>query len=103
MQQREVFYVVVTDEKKRIKMPHSVTIEDRGKMTVTGVSDVDSFDEQTMIVYTDLGELTVRGKGLHISRLNTETGELNITGTVSAIAYTDDRAKSTGFLNRLFR
>ncbi len=95
--------MVVTDEKKRIKMPHSVTIEDRGKMTVTGVSDVDSFDEQTMIVYTDLGELTVRGKGLHISRLNTETGELNITGTVSAIAYTDDRAKSTGFLNRLFR
>jgi len=89
--------------KKRIKMPHSVTIEDRGKMTVTGVSDVDSFDEQTMIVYTDLGELTVRGKGLHISRLNTETGELNITGTVSAIAYTDDRSKSTGFLNRLFR
>ena len=84
-------------------MPHSVTIEDRGKMTVTGVSDVDSFDEQTMIVYTDMGELTVRGKGLHISRLNTETGELNITGTVSAIAYTDDRAKSTGFLNRLFR
>ena len=95
--------MVVTDEKKRIKMPHSVTIEDRGKMTVTGVSDVDSFDEQTMIVYTDMGELTVRGKGLHISRLNTETGELNITGTVSAIAYTDDRAKSTGFLNRLFR
>jgi len=95
--------MVVTDEKKRIKMPHSVTIEDRGKMTVTGVSDVDSFDEQTMIVYTDLGELTVRGKGLHISRLNTETGELNITGTVSAIAYTDDRSKSTGFLNRLFR
>lgn len=95
--------MVVTDEKKRIKMPHSVTIEDRGKMTVTGVSDVDSFDEQTMIVYTDMGELTVRGKGLHISRLNTETGELNITGTVSAIAYTDDRTKSTGFLNRLFR
>lgn len=95
--------MVVTDEKKRIKMPHSVMIEDRGKMTVTGVSDVDSFDEQTMIIYTDLGELTVRGKGLHISRLNTETGELNITGTVAAIAYTDDRAKSTGFLNRLFR
>lgn len=95
--------MVVTDEKKRIKMPHSLTIEDRGKMTVTGVSDVDSFDEQTMIIYTDMGELTVRGKGLHISRLNTETGELNITGTVSALAYTDDRAKGGGFLSRIFR
>jgi len=95
--------MVVTDEKKRIKMPHSLTIEDRGKMTVTGVSDVDSFDEQTMIIYTDMGELTVRGKGLHISRLNTETGELNITGTVSALAYTDDRTKGGGFLSRIFR
>ena len=50
-----------------------------------------------------MGELTVRGKGLHISRLNTETGELNITGTVAAIAYTDDRNKTGGFISRLFR
>ncbi len=95
--------MVITDESKRIKMPHSVTIDDRSKMTVTGVSDVDSFDEQTMIVYTDMGELTVRGKNLHISRLNTETGELNITGTVTALAYTDDRTKGGGFMSRLFR
>ena len=95
--------MVITDESKRIKKPHSVILEDRNKMTVTGVSDVDSFDEQTMIVYTDMGELTVRGKGLHISRLNTETGELNITGTVAAIAYTDDRTKTGGFISRLFR
>ncbi len=95
--------MVITDESKRVKMPHSVSIDDRSKMTVTGVSDVDSFDEQTMIVYTDMGELTVRGKNLHISRLNTETGELNITGTVVAIAYTDDRTKGGGFMSRLFR
>lgn len=71
-------------------------------MTLTGVSDVDSFDEQTIIVRTAMGELTVRGEGLHISRLNTETGELNITGNISAMAYTDDRAKS-GILSRMFR
>ena len=92
----------VTEEKSKIKIPHSVILEERAKMTLTGVSDVDSFDEQTIIVRTALGELTVRGEGLHISRLNTESGELNITGSICAMAYTDDRSKS-GFLSRMFR
>ncbi len=90
------------NDNKTATSPHSVAIEDRCKMTITGVSDVDSFDEQTMIVYTDMGELTLRGIGLHISRLNTETGELNVTGKICALAYTDDRAKG-GFFGRIFR
>ncbi len=94
--------MVSTEDKGKAKIPHSVIIDERQKMTLTGVSDVDSFDEQTIIVRTALGELTVRGSGLHISRLNTETGELNITGTISAMAYTDDRVKG-GLLSRVFR
>ena len=94
--------MAIKEERADVKQPHSVIIEDRSKLTITGVSDVDSFDEQTMVVYTDMGELTLRGTGLHISRLNTETGELNITGKVCALAYTDDRVKS-GVLSRIFR
>ena len=102
---------MVTEEKLKVKVPHSVILDERQKMTLTGVADVDSFgaavgidsfDEQTIIVRTALGELTVRGEGLHISRLNTETGELNITGKISAMAYTDDRVKG-GLLSRMFR
>ena len=93
----------ITEEKRIIKAPHNVILEDRKRLTVTGVSDVDSFDEQTVVVYTDMGELTLRGNGLHISRLNTETGELNITGTVYAMIYTDERTKGGGMLSRLFR
>lgn len=93
----------ITEEKRSIKAPHNVILEDRKRLTVTGVSDVDSFDEQTVVVYTDMGELTLRGNGLHISRLNTETGELNITGTVYAMIYTDERTKSGGMFSRLFR
>lgn len=92
----------ITEEKRSIKAPHNVILEDRKKLTITGVSDVDSFDEQTVVVYTDMGELTLRGNGLHISRLNTETGELNITGTLYAMAYTDERPKG-GMLSRLFK
>ena len=92
----------MADEKKTA-MPHNLVLEDRRLLTLSGVSDVDSFDEETVVVFTDMGELTVRGKNLHISRLNTETGELNITGNVAAIAYTDDRAKGGGFMSRLFR
>ncbi len=89
--------------KNTAKQPHNVIMEDRKSLTVTGVKDVDSFDEQTMIVYTDMGELTVRGTQLHINRLNTEAGELNVTGNIFGLAYTDDRDKKSGLLGRLFR
>ena len=57
-------------------MPHHLVLEDRRALTVSGVSDVDSFDELTVIIYTDLGELTVKGEGLHINRLNPAGGVL---------------------------
>lgn len=89
--------------KPAVKQPHNVIMEDRKNLTVTGVKDVDSFDEQTMIIYTDMGELTVRGTQIHINRLNTEAGELNVTGNIYGLAYTDDREKKSGLLGRLFR
>ena len=93
-----------TEEKRSVKLPHNVIMEDRKSLMITGVSDVDSFDEQTVVVYTDMGELTVRGSGLHIGRLNVETGELNVTGQIYALGYTDDREKNTGgFFGRLFK
>ena len=91
------------DERKTIKVPHNLILEDRKNLMVNGVSDVDSFDEQTVIVYTDLGELTVRGTDLHISKLNTDTGELNLTGNIYGMMYTDEREKAGGFFGRLFK
>lgn len=91
------------EERNPVKLPHNVILEDRKKLMVSGVSDVDSFDEQTVIVYTDMGELTVRGSDLHISRLNTETGELNMSGNIQGLAYTDDSERSSGFFGRLFK
>jgi sporulation protein YabP len=94
---------IIQPARQTAKQPHNVIMEDRKSLTVTGVKDVDSFDEQTMIIYTDMGELTVRGNQLHINRLNTEAGELNVTGSIYGLAYTDDRDKKSGILGRLFR
>lgn len=91
------------EEKKIISTPHNLILENRNKMAITGISDVDSFDEQTIVVYTDFGELTIKGDNLHITKLSVETGELNIDGDVSSLNYANSAPKSTGFFNKVFR
>lgn len=90
-------------EENRAKMPHNIILNDRKKLNVSGVKDVDSFDEETIIIYTELGEMTVRGNDLHINTLNVETGELSIEGSIYAIIYSDDTPKKEGFFSKVFR
>ena len=77
-------------------------MEDRKVIKVTGVSDVDSFDEQTVIAFTDMGELTIHGDGIHISKLNVDTGELSLEGNFHALSYSDSK-KQGGFFAKLFK
>lgn len=92
------------EEKKSVTLPHNLVLEDRRSLTVSGVSDVDSFDEQTVIVFTEMGELTVRGEQLHINKLSVDTGDLSIEGKITSLTYTDDGPRqSGGFFSRVFR
>lgn len=93
----------MADEKRVSAMPHNLVLEDRRLLTVSGVSDVDSFDEETVVVFTDLGELTIRGANLHINRLSVEVGELTVEGNIAALIYSDEAPKSGGFFSRVFR
>lgn len=93
----------MTEERKTSAMPHNLVLEDRKLLTVSGVSDVDSFDEETVVVFTDLGELTIRGSNLHINRLSVEVGELTVEGNIAALIYADEMPKSGGFFSRVFR
>lgn len=93
----------MAEDKRMIKLPHNLILEDRRSLTVTGVSDVDSFDEQAVIVFTDMGELTVRGTQLHINRLSVETGELTMEGNIVALSYSDEQQHSGGFFSRIFK
>ena len=56
-----------------------------------------------MLVYTDAGELTIRGEGLHINKINLDSGELSLEGDIWGIEYTDNIPAKGGFLGRLFR
>lgn len=94
--------MAMTDEKKPVRVPHSLILENRKSLTATGVSNVDSFDEQTVVAYTDMGELVIKGKDLQINKLNVETGELTISGEVSSMQYAEPQPQG-GFFSRLFR
>lgn len=93
----------MTDDKNIAVMPHSLILEDRNSLSVSGVSDVDSFDDQTVVIFTDMGELTVRGTQLHISKLSLEIGELLMEGNISSLSYSDAQPKNVGFFNKVFR
>lgn len=75
------------EEKKPVRLPHNVIMEDRNTLSISGVEDIESFDENIIILYTNAGELTVRGENLHISTLNVDTGELNLDGKIYALIY----------------
>ena len=90
-------------EDKKLKMPHGLVMEDRRSLSITGVSDVDSFDESTIIVFTDLGELTVKGEDMHIKNLNIDAGEVLLEGRISSLTYADNTQNQSGFFSRIFR
>lgn len=93
---------MILAEQKTVKIPHSLILDNRKKLTATGVSNVDSFDEQTVVAYTDLGELVVRGSKLHIDKLNIESGELTLDGEITSMSYSENQATG-GFFTRLFK
>ena len=66
---------------------HNIIIENREKMHLTGVKEVKSFNEEEMILITELGELHIKGTGLHINVFNVDSGEMNIEGMLNALGY----------------
>ena len=93
----------MTEEKKTNILPQNCILEDRKKLSVSGVTEVGIFDEETVTAQTVLGELTVRGDGLHITHLSLETGEMTVEGTIAAMSFADTLPKSSGFFSRVFR
>lgn len=94
----------MTDERK-ISL-HTVIMQQRHKISVTGVLDVISFDEEMIVAETDMGVLILKGINLHVSRLSLEKGELDIEGEAASLMYEDTAAygKPGGsFFGRIFK
>lgn len=90
-------------EEKIITFPHNVTLDERKNLSVTGVTDIGGYDEQTIVAMTQQGELTVRGENLHIIKMSVEMGELVVEGTVNSLQYSELKQQSDGFFARLFK
>lgn len=83
---------------------HNVIMEGREKLTVSGVEDVDSFDENEVIAKTVRGRLVIRGDGLKLEKLSLDTGEIIACGRIDGFEYESDGIQdSGGFFARLFR
>ena len=88
---------------KALKRKHNLIMEDRKTLTLTGISDVDSFDEQTVVLITDIGELIIKGDSLQIKGFSVESGELSLEGRIDSLSYQEVNKKNGGFFSRLFR
>ena len=85
---------------------HKLFLQNRGNVSITGVTDVVSFDESQVILDTDMGLLTLKGKDLHVSRLTIEKGEVDVDGTVDSLAYSSNesiRRAGESMLSRLLK
>lgn len=81
---------------------HTLILSGRSCATITGVEDVDCFNEQIVILKTPPGLLTLSGEGLNISQLNLEDGRLIVEGEITAIEYSQRKKQGGGFFSRLF-
>ncbi len=91
-------------ERGRPEVAHHLILEDRERLSVSGVEEVESFDENTIVMHTSQGTLIIRGENLHIEKLSLDGGDLKVEGDVDSLTYEDGRGdKSGGFFGRLFR
>ena len=81
--------------------PHRVSLNERKELTVTGVTEVVSFDEEAVILKTSLGTLNVHGRQLQLKNLSANGGQVEVTGDVAALIYQQTKP-SGGWLRRLF-
>ena len=90
------------DDRARPEMAHHIILEEREQLSVSGVEEVESFDENTILLTTAQGALEIQGEGLHIEKLSLDGGDLRVEGRVSALIYESDEGRwAGGFLARL--
>ncbi len=83
---------------------HNVILENRARLSLSGVTDVDRFNEEEICLFTQLGELTIRGSDLHINEMSVGSGDVLVEGDICALVYGDkDRRKKLSALGKIFR
>lgn len=81
---------------------HRLELDGRERLTVSGVEDVERFDETGIVMSTAVGTLVVTGEDLHIGKLSLDGGELHVDGRIDSLSYEDQGPGRGGLLGRLF-
>ena len=89
-------------EEKALETPHKLTLDGRSRLSLTGVTEIESFDESMVVLHTSRGTLVIRGNGLHLQLLSLDGGQVHVDGTVDSMTYEDDGKEAGGFFARLF-
>jgi YabP family. len=89
-------------EQMKTARRHKIIIDNREKITATGVKKVDFCSEEIIVAQTEQGRMTVKGRGLHIENLSAETGELLMGGYPVVVSYAEAKEKKS-FFGRLFK
>lgn len=94
------------DSKKIINSFQNIVLENREKLNVTGIIDVFSFDDQIIIVETELGLLTIKGYDLKINKLSLDTSDFVVDGKINSLTYSDSETnmkKNKNILSKIFK
>lgn len=84
-----------------IARSHTLQMENRERLHLSGVSDVSGFDDGVIVLTTDMGELSIRGEELHIDRIDLDSGVLEVRGRVNELSY-EERGAQGSLWSRLF-
>lgn len=98
---------MTVDERKGLttNVIQNLVLENRGKLSVSGVLDVLSFDDQVVIIETELGLLTIKGEDIRINKLSIDTSEVVVEGDIFSMNYSEKETDKKGgsFLGKIFK
>lgn len=81
----------------------ALVLENRKTLKISGVNDVENFEDYSVTIKSELGDLTVSGSDLHINKLDVESGEMILEGKIDSLLYNEPEQKQTGFFSRVFK
>ncbi len=91
-------------EDKKTQAMHNVIMENRAKLTLTGVKDIHSFDDELVLVETEMGILTIKGMDLKMNKLNLDNSELSVEGKIIALVYSESEIEKKGkMFSKIFK
>nr|WP_312578743.1 sporulation protein YabP [Sedimentibacter sp.] len=87
------------------RVVQSLLLENKETLNVTGVEGVDNFNDETVVLLTNKGKLTIKGQGLNISKLNVDEGKLMVKGDINVLIYSDNDSnrEKVSFVKKLFK